>query len=441
MNVAGPKTDARGPLQRPGFRRLAFSFTVNELGDWMGIVALTVLVFDRTDSALATMGLFLGTSFVPALVAPALVARVEKTPPRLALAAIYILEAAAFASLAVLVDNFSLAGVFALATFDGILLLIGRSLTRAVAAAMLEPAGELREGNAILNLGFTGGAAVGPALGGLVVAGLGIQEALLFDAASFLVIAGVMAAGPLPRPEPEEGRWRDRFRAGLTYIGERSALLRLMVAQGAVVVFFYAIHPVEVIYALETLGADGSGYGALLASWGVGMVLGGLVFAGLRRSGLPSLLLFSTIAVGVAYLGMSVAPTLLVACAISVIGGAGNGIQWVAVVSAIQEMTRISMQARVMSVLESVAAAMPGLGYVIGGLIGAGHGPRVTFAVAGVGILLVVALASRALGGTAWTESSEFVPPDADESPEGATVRSGAPSVEEKSMAPTRGYG
>jgi hypothetical protein len=47
------------PLRRSTFRRLATTYAVNELGDWMGIIALSVLVFDRTNSALATAGLFL----------------------------------------------------------------------------------------------------------------------------------------------------------------------------------------------------------------------------------------------------------------------------------------------------------------------------------------------------------------------------------------------
>ena len=392
------------PFKQPGFRRLAFSFTVNELGDWLGIVALAILVFDRTDSALATAGLFLGTSFVPALFAPALVARIERTPPRVALPVIYCLEAGVFASLAVLAENFSLSAVIALATLDGILLLAGRSLTRAVAAAMLEPTGQLRAGNAILNMGFTVGAAAGPALGGLVVAGLGIQSALLLNSLSFLVIGIVMFAGPLPHIQPEAGRWKDRLRAGLAYVAGRMPLRRLLMAQGAAFIFFAAVIPIEVIYAKETLGAGDSGYGALLASWGIGMVLGSVVFAAKRRSGLPLLLVLSTIAVGTAYLGLAVAPTLLVACAVSVLGGTGNGIQWVSVVSAIQEMTRSTMQARVMSVLESVSSAMPGFGFIVGGLVATSHSPRATFLVAGAGVLVVVAVAARSLAGSPWAQ-------------------------------------
>src|ERR1043165_7944841 len=182
------------PLRKPLFRRLAASYTVNELGDWMGIMALSILVFDRTDSALATAALFLGTRFLPALFAPILVAQAERPPPRFALPLIYCGEAAAFGVLALLAgaEHFSLAAVVALAAIDGALALAGRALTRAVVATALEPTGELRAGNAVLNVAFTGGAAVGPALAGLVVAGFGVQSALLLDAFSFYVVACIL---------------------------------------------------------------------------------------------------------------------------------------------------------------------------------------------------------------------------------------------------------
>ncbi len=394
------------PLRRPLFRRLATTYTVNELGDWMGIVALSVFVFERTDSALATAALFLGTRFLPALLAPILVTRAERPPPRYALPVIYCGEAAAFGILALLAGaaDFSLAAVIAVATLDGALALAGRSLTRAVVAAQLEPTGELRAGNALLNVAFTGGAAIGPGLAGLIVAGFGVQTALLLDAVSFYVIAWILlTAGPMPHAEPEEGRMRDRVRAGVAYIREKAVLRRLLFAQGAAFVFFAAVIPVEVIYAKETLGVSDSGYGLMLASWGVGMVLGSLVFAAVRRASLALLLFFSTLAVGAGYLGLAAAPTLAVACAASVLGGTGNGVQWVSTISAVQEMTVQGMQARVMSVLESIGAAMPGLGFVLGGVIAAAVSPRTTFLIAGLGVFAIVAIVAPILG-SKWPE-------------------------------------
>ena len=208
----------RDPLKRPPFRRLAFSFAVNEMGDWIGIIALSVLVFDLTGSAMATAALFLGNGFLPALMTPFFVARLERPPPRLVLPAIYAAEAVAFCALALLATHFSLAAIVAIAALDGALALTAKTLTRAVTAAMLEPEGELRAGNAVLNIAFTGGAAVGPALAGVVIAALDVQTALLLDAASFFLISCVvLSAKPLPQPqaEPEEGEnLLKRVRAG-----------------------------------------------------------------------------------------------------------------------------------------------------------------------------------------------------------------------------------
>src|SRR5215207_5552506 len=399
-----PSPRLTAPLHRPLFRRLAASYALNELGDWMGIIALSVLVYDRTESALATAALFLGTRFLPALFAPVLVTQAERPPPRYALPLIYCGEAAAFGGLALLAGDFALAPVIALAAVDGALALAGRALTRAVVATALEPTGELRAGNALLNVAFTGGAAVGPALAGLVVAGFCVQSALLLDAVSFYVVACILfSAGDIPQAEPEPGQMRDRVRAGIAYIREKTILRRLLTAQGAAFVFFAAVLPVEVIYVKETLGSNDTGYGLMLAAWGVGMVAGSLLFAGLRQASLALLLLFSKLAVAAGYLGLAFAPTLAVACIVSVVGGAGNGVQWVAAISAVQELTAENMQARVMSVLESIGAAMPGVGFAVGGLIAAAVSPRRTFLVAGVGVIGIVVVMAPMLGAT-WLE-------------------------------------
>jgi len=77
------------------------------------------------------------------------------------------------------------------------------------------------------------------------------------------------------------------------------------------------------------------------------------------------------------------------------------------------------MQARVMSVLESIGAAMPGVGYLLGGLISTATGPRVTFLIAGIGVLVTVAVAAPLLG-TKWPRRREKTGPealDAEEAP------------------------
>ena len=53
-------------------------------------------------------------------------------------------------------------------------------------------------------------------------------------------------------------------------------------------------------------------------------------------------------------------------------------------------MTPADYQARIVSILESLAAAMPGVGYLIGGALTAVGSPRTAYAVAGAGVLALV---------------------------------------------------
>ena len=184
-----------------------------------------------------------------------------------------------------------------------------------------------------------------------------------------------------------------RFRAGIAFARENRLVRTLLIGQSLALICFTIVVPIEVIYAKESLGTTSAGFGVLLSAWGAGIVLGSLLFIVLKHRTGFGLILVSSAAVGFAYLGMSQAGTLLVACVMSVVGGAGNGVQWVAVMTALQEATPPGFQARMSGLLESIGAAMPGVGYLLGGVIVTLGSPRTAFAAAGAGILLLVVVA------------------------------------------------
>jgi MFS family permease len=405
--------NALAPLRLPGFPNLGLAYLVNEMGNWLGEIALAILVYDQTQSPLATAALFCAMHFTPALLAPPLVSRVESWPVRIVLPGLYATEALVFVALALTVDSFALVAVLALAVLDGSLASAARALTRAAATAVLAPADQLREGNALLNIAFTVGAAGGPAIAGIVVAGAGVETALIADAISFMAVAGLLVIArrlSLPDSDEPETPWTTRLRNGLTYVRERPTLRRLLGAQALAFVFFALVIPIEVVFAKETLEAGDAGYGALLAAWGVGMVAGSFVFAALRKVPLRTLLAGSTLAIGIAYLGTAVSPTLAIACAASVVGGLGNGVQWIGLVTEVQELTRASYQARVLALLEALASAMPGIGFLLGGAIAAIFSPRLSYAVAGAGVIVVLAIAAVALRRVDWSPELERGP-------------------------------
>jgi MFS family permease len=399
-----PSATSLTPLRVAGFPTLAAAYSINELGNWLGDIALAVLVYDHTKSALATAALFVATRFVPALAAPPIVSRVERLPPRPALASLYALDAVVFAVLALLaVGSFSLPLILVLAACDGSLALAARALTRSTAAALLSPHGLLRRGNSIFNFGFTAAGAFGPAIAGVVTSQAGVSTALALDAGSFAFVAMlIVGARALPRGVPVEGGWRERTREALSYIRRHTLLARLLAAQAVAFLFFFAVIPVEVVYAKKTLHAGSSGYGWLLTAWGAGMLAGGLVFARAQRGRIQLVLSAGTLAIGAAYLGLAAAPSFGVACAVSIVGGVGNGIQWISVVSAVQELTSGSMQARVLGVLEAIGAALPAIGFLMGGAIATLGTPRTAYLVAGLGVFATLAVAAVALTGFTW---------------------------------------
>jgi MFS family permease len=380
------------PLGVRPFGRLLASYTVNEAGDAVGIVALAVLVYDRTQAVAPTAAFFIVAKFLPALLAPALTARVDQIALRRTLPVIYVLEAVAFTALAVIAGGeFLLPLVLALALVDGTLAITGRGLTRGAVATVLQPAGLLREGNALMNLGFALASVGGAALAGLLIGTLGLSTALYVDAASFLVIAVVLAATrDLPAVDVEKEPFLERFRGGLRYARDNAPLRILLAGQAVALILFTLIIPIEVIYAKESLGTTSAGYGVLLASWGAGIVVGSLFYLRVKNRSAWLLVIASTCAIAVAYLGLAIAGTLVVACLISLVGGAGNGVQWIAVMTALQERTPAGYQARITGLMESLGAAMPGVGYLLGGAIVALASPRAAYAVAGAGLLVLV---------------------------------------------------
>ena len=385
---------AKRPLGVPGFRNVAAGYTINELGNWLGEIALAVLVFDRTHSALATAVLFLCARFLPALLAPALTARLERLDGARVLPGLHLAEAIVFGALALTAGSAGVVILVALAALDGVLAITARALLWVTTAELLRPHDLLRQGNSVLNGGFTITGAVGPICAGVLVATIGFGPALGLDAVSFAVAAAVLAAAhSLPfGAASDERSWRDRLREGVRYAVSNPQARALLGGQAVALVLFTLVVPIEVVYVKAQLHAGNAGYGALLAAWGGGMIIGAAAFALASSASTIRLLGLAALAIGVAYIGMAASPTLLVACLFSLLGGIGNGIEWVALLTALQAATAPERQAVVMSLFEVLGTVMPGFGFALGGVIAAVWSPRTAYAVSGAGVLVLVAI-------------------------------------------------
>jgi MFS family permease len=389
----GGRVGALRTLRIPAFRRLAGAYTINRFGDLIGLIALAGVVYAETGSAIATMALFLAMEFLPSIAAPVVAARLDRIPVAPTLAALFGVEAACFAVLALMTHHFSLVVFLVIVAFDGVLAIAGRAICRGAAAQVLEPSGRLREGNALLNMLVSPAFALGALAGGALVATVGSDVALAADAASF-VFAAVMCgtARGLPRYEEEQDDepWQVRLRDGFAYLRRHRYASTLIVGQSLAMIFFSLTMPIEVAYTQDTLNAGAGGYGALFGAWGAGVIVGSLLYTPLARRHLIAAAVGSTVLQGLSYAGLGAANDIYAACAIAAVGGAANGVQWVALTTLVQEATESEYQVRVMSVFESLTTLSPGIGFLLGGAIAAAVSPRVAFVVAAAGTLAVV---------------------------------------------------
>jgi MFS family permease len=384
----------------PRLRRILLAYTVNELGTWFGYVALALGVYDHTHSAIATAGLFVARGLLPALLAPVLVARIERSRRGGQLAGLYASQALLALALAALLWHFSLAGVLVLVAIDGMMAVAATALLRACASRVMveevHARGELngdalqsateeaqRQASAALNFAFMGAFALGPALGGALVHLVGGPFALVLDGLTFLLCAGLLLRLQTHIEDVSGDSTRTRLFSALQHMRAVPALRALLLTEAIALVFFASVEPVEILYAKTTLNAGDLGYGVLIGVWGVGAALGAVLFARSARRPLGPMLTGGTLLVGLAYLGFAAAPTLLLACAAAVVGGVGNGIQWPSLISAVQQLTPAALHGRLMGAVGSLTAFCPAIGFILGGTIAAVSSPRIAMAVAG----------------------------------------------------------
>ncbi len=398
-------------LKSSRLRRILVAYTVNQLGTWVGLVALSLAVFDHTHSALAVGALLLAWQALPAFLTPAVIARVESSARRSELSGLYVFEAVATAALAVLMWHFWLPAVLLLATLDGTAALAASALLRAEVARVArdqvgaQPAGAARtqesleadaqeaerKANAALNVALSIAFVAGPVLGGVVVATTGAPAALFIDVGSFL-ICGALLIDLHPYIEEAGGdSVRARLRAAWTHINEAPSLRALLLTETLALVFIQAGGPIEVAYAKATLHAGDRGYGLLVSAWGAGAVLASVIFARSVRRPLGALLSVGIFALGAAFVGFALAPSLALACVAAFVGGVGNGLEWPSLISLVQRLTPQHLHGRLMGAVESLAALCRAIGLPLGGLLVVLSSARVAFLVVGLGAVMTTA--------------------------------------------------
>ncbi|MEX5717455.1 MFS transporter [Geodermatophilus maliterrae] len=306
------------------FRPLFGTYTLSTIGDELARVALTVLVYQRTDSPLLS-ALTFALSFLPwAVGGPVLATFADRFPRHRVLIASDVVRALLVAAMAL--PGMPLALLLVLLLMVSLLAPPFESARSALMADVLE--GErYAVATSLTNVSLQVAQVVGFVVAGGLVTVLDPSVVLLLDAATFLVSAVWLAATLERRPAPvaalDDGVgdgspssvWRDAAE-GLRLIGRTPRLLSIIALLWTGTLFANAAEGIAVPLT-ESLGEGPAQLGVLLAANPLGVTVGGLVVARLLGTARSERLMPVLVA-------LSLAPVLL-AGLVAVAAGPGRG--------------------------------------------------------------------------------------------------------------------
>ncbi|MDO8186968.1 MFS transporter [Conexibacter sp. JD483] len=386
-------------LSIPNYRRYLRGQSLSLVGTWMQMTAQSWLVLTLSDSSSA-LGIVIGLQTLPVLLlgpyGGVVADRVDKRRLMIALQTAMGLQAAALGLLA-------LSGVARLWMVAALALLLGLNNAfenPARQSFMLELVGRDSLRNAVsLNSTLVNVARViGPAVGGVLIATVGVGVCFLLNAVSFVFVVGSLLRldATALDPSPPIVRAKGQLREGLRYVASDPQLAVPLLMMAIAGVLTYEFQVTLPVLAKGPLDAGAEGFGLMTAAMGAGAVGGGLWVATRGSTGLPSLTRAAAL-FGVVMVLAALAPSLpLALVALALVGWAM--VQFMSTGNAtLQLEADPAMRGRVMSLWfvafqGSTPIGGPLVGWAMGWL-----GAR-----AGLGIGAIGCLLAALLGLAAW---------------------------------------
>ncbi|MDQ4128254.1 MAG: MFS transporter [Actinomycetota bacterium] len=350
------------------------------MGDAISMVALLVLVVDITGSASAVGGVLVAR-LLPTLASPFAGVLADRLDRR----AILVTSDLARAVLVLgIVFTRNLAIIYVLVFLMGLARTFFNPTVRAAFPSVVGE-GDLTRANALIGTTFSISETLGPALGGLLVASVGVEAAFVLDAATYLISAVFLSRISFSRPQTENGAgFGQELKAGFGYLAGARVPLVLVIGAFLTMLTINTTIPAEVFLAKETFGAGDAGYGLLVGLYGGGMILGSALIAMLGdRFNLLHLYFLGIFASALALVGAGLSPTFVFALGALMLTGVANGMDNVTTDTILQERVPDAFLGRVFSVRFFGFSVGEVSAYLMGGALVDASGVRFTYLLAG----------------------------------------------------------
>ena len=378
------------PLREPLFRGLWIASVISFTGTWIQNVGSGWFMASLTSSAMMVALVQAATSlpvFLVAIPAGALADMLDRRRLLIFAQTWMMLVAFALATLA----GLHLVGpalLLALTFLLGLGAVINDPAWQAIAPDVVSPP-RLASGIALNSVGYNIARAVGPPLGGLVIAIAGPAAAFALNGLSFLGVILFLRgwdAKPANASIPLS-RWLHCIGEGWQHLQNSSQVKAVLIRTGLFTLFASALWA---LLPLKAKPFGPVGYGVMLASFGVGAIFSSWLLPALRtRLGSTNVLIaFASITFALALFAVGSTSSLVWLCAVLFIAGGC----WILMLASLnisaQNMSPSGVRARSLSFYLFVLQGGMAGGSALWGAVASARGLRAAFSASAIGLIL-----------------------------------------------------
>jgi len=297
--AAGTLASTFRSLRNYNYRLFFFGQMISLTGTWMQTIGQAWLVLDLTHSPLAlgtvTMLQFLPISLL--VLFGGVIA--DKVPKRRLLV---LTQTSAMTQAFVLAfltwsGLIALWQIFVLAAMLGVTNALDNPTRQAFVVEMVGR-DDITNAVALNSSMFNSARLIGPAVGGVIIAVVGVGAAFFINGVSFIaVIIGLLLMKPgllYPASKGGDGRIMEQLVEGLRYSLRTPSILLILILMAAIGTFGYNFTVVLPLLARNVLHVGSIGFGAMTSAMGVGSLVAALTLATLRKASRRTLFIGAT---------------------------------------------------------------------------------------------------------------------------------------------------
>ena len=384
-------------LTHANYRYFWIGQCISLIGTWMQNVGQAWLVYSLTDSPLLT-GILSAVQFIP-ITAFSLFAGVviDKFPKKRILFITQSISMILAFILAILVftERVQYWHILLIAFILGCSNTIDMPTRQSF---MIEITGREHLMNAIAlnSMVFNLARILGPSIGGIILATVGAGWCFLLNGISFIaVLYGInkIQAEPFVRKVSKNIRVLDEIKDGLTYIKNKTLLLKTLLMVTVMGIFVYNFNVLIPVFTKQTLHMDGKTFGFLMASLGFGSLVGALTASIRGKKGpKPYILAFAAMGSSLGLILTGLSKVYYLAALFLAITGIFNIFFSTTANTTLQINSSDEYRSRVMSVYSLLFSGTNPIGSLLSGAISDSYSAAIAFTSSGLSVFILIAL-------------------------------------------------